>query len=75
MGAYKRFYMEVQELVWNALEDPNILRDPVVITAYVNRRLVGSRVTEETVAGIIEEYNRGRQDYDEYSVLDDPDFS
>ena len=67
MGYYKRFYMEVQELTWMALEDPNIIRDPTVITAYVNSRLVGHRVTEETVAGIMEQYERGEEDYREWA--------
>ena len=53
MGSYKRFLMEVQELTWRALEDPNIIRDPTVITAYVNSRLVGSRVTEATISNIM----------------------
>ena len=66
MGSYKRFLMEVQELTWRALEDPNIIRDPTVITAYVNSRLVGSRVTEATISNIMLQYKRGEEDYREY---------
>ena len=56
MGAYKQFLIEVEELVYSAMQDRTFISSNSVeeITKYVNDRLGMTKVSKEQVSDIID---------------------